>query len=195
VSALPTRPVGVDSLDDHRLIAEIGAGRTEAFAAFYDRYCQPAYRVARSVTLNRAQAEDAVQEAFLSVWRSAGAYQPQGPTAAAWLLTIVRHRAIDLARRTARHEVGRALDAPREDQAVVEDVVVAETLARDRARQLRAQLAGLPEAQREVIVLAFFGQLTYTEIAAQLDLPLSTIAGRIRLGLHKLHEQIADVAA
>jgi RNA polymerase sigma-70 factor, ECF subfamily len=168
----------------------IQGGSHDAFAALYDRYCDRAYRVARSVCFDDAYAEDAVQEAFASIWRSRATYRPEQPSAAAWILTLVRHRAIDIKRRDSTQRTHRVSDDALERQPADDDVA-GQTESRLEARDLRALLDGLPDAQREVIVLAFYGQLTHTEIASQLDLPVGTVKGRMRLGLHKLLEAVA----
>lgn len=169
------------------LMGEVDAGSLQAFGQLYDRYCNRAYRLAHSVCRDDGRAEDAVQEAFLAVWNSPASYRADRGTVAAWLLTVVRYRAIDLARRNARHELGRTdgglLDLNGAPEA--EDLIE-RAISRDDARNLRASLAELPDVQQEVIALAFYGELSHTEIAAQLQLPTGTVKGRMRLGLEKL---------
>ena len=101
----------------------------------------------------------------------------------------MRYRAIDLARRNARHEAGRADGDLTELCAGTEDVID-RAISRDDAHSLRASLSQLPEVQQEVIALAFYGQLSHTEIAAQLHLPTGTVKGRMRLGLERLRSSI-----
>lgn len=179
---------------DGQLVKQIATGSAAAFEELYERYCDRAYRVARAVCHDHARAEDAVQEAFISVWRSPTGYQPGRGTVAAWLLSSVRYRAIDIVRRNAKHTKRRvdeaALDAHRASGSVSDQVA-----ASDDAARLRALLGGLPPAQQEVIVLAFYGQLTHTEIAAALDLPAGTVKGRMRLGLQKLRAGIEEQVA
>jgi RNA polymerase sigma-70 factor (ECF subfamily) len=172
--------------DESRLMAGVSAGSVGAFSDLYDRYCHRAYRVAFSVCRDDSRAQDAVQEAFISVWNSRASYHAQRGTVAAWLLTVVRHRAIDLERQHAKHATRRASDKHLGDQPASDDVCE-QTINLDIAERLHASLAALPDAQQEVITLAFYGQLTHTEIATQLGLPPGTVKGRMRLGLHKLH--------
>jgi RNA polymerase sigma-70 factor (ECF subfamily) len=176
------------TLDESQLMADVSAGSVSAFGALYDRYCSRAYRVAFSISRDDDRAHDAVQEAFLSIWNSRASYRPQRGTAAAWLLTVVRHRAIDLERRNGRHATHRATDDQLQELQAAEasDDVCEQAIHRDTADRVHAKLALLPDAQREVITLAFYGQLTHTEIAAQLGLPTGTVKGRMRLGLQKL---------
>ncbi|MDP9135970.1 MAG: sigma-70 family RNA polymerase sigma factor [Actinomycetota bacterium] len=154
----------------------------------YDRYCARAFMVARSVCRDSGQAEDAVQEGFLSLWRSRDSYQPQAAGAAAWIMSIVRHRAIDVVRHN-RQQVARRTS----DEALVRhpapDDVAGQAIAQTDASDLRGLFEALPEAQREVIILAFYGQLTHSEISEHLNLPPGTVKGRMRLGLEKLRTE------
>lgn len=179
----------LDALEDPQLMAQVSAESVEAFGELYDRYCDRAYRVARSICRDDDRAQDAVQEAFLSVWRSRVSYQSQRGTVAAWLLTTVRYRAIDLMRISSK-QVARGADEDQLKAHVAPDDVAEEVIRRDQADRLRAQLAMLPDAQQEVITLAYYGQLSHTEIAAQLALPAGTVKGRMRLGLQKLRDTL-----
>lgn len=182
-----------DPLSDRLLMDAVDAGRPDAFAQLYDRYCDRAYRLAFSVCRDDGCAQDAVQEAFLSVWKSRASYRPHRGTVAAWLLTVVRYRAIDLTRRNARHEVCRTGGDLLELRPGPQDTTEA-VIGRDNARSLRASLAQLPEVQQEVIALAFYGQLTHTEIANHLQVPAGTVKGRMRLGMEKLRANLEQSA-
>jgi hypothetical protein len=96
------------ALDERRLMAEVSAGSVGAFGPLYDRCCIRAYRVAYSICRDDDRAQGAVQEAFLSIWNSRASYRQQRGTVAAWLLTVVRHRAIELERRNGRDAIRRA---------------------------------------------------------------------------------------
>ena len=175
-------------------MAAVIAGDVDSFVDLYDRYCDRAYRVARAVCRDNGRAEEAVQDGFLSVWNSRATYRPQQGTVAAWLLTVVRYRAIDIARRDRQHVSRRASETHLEDRAAFDDPF--DTVAtRDDAQRLHAALAMLPDAQAEVITLAFYGQLSHTEIAAHLGLPAGTVKGRMRLGLQKLRADIEHAVA
>jgi len=171
----------------------IQGGSVEAFDEIYDRHVQSAFRIARSVCRDDCCAEEAVQNAFVCVWRDRDSYCAQGSTPAAWVMTIVRHRAIDVARASDRHASRRDptsdLDTLPARGEVAEDLV-----RRVEAERVVALLDGLPEAQREVITLAYFGGLTHTEIAGALSLPAGTVKGRMRLGLNKLRGAVATPA-
>jgi RNA polymerase sigma-70 factor (ECF subfamily) len=185
----PTVRVARKVTDDGRLMSEMVAGSVAAFGAIYDRYCDRAYRVALSVCRDDGLAQDAVQDGFISVWNSRSTYRGDQGSVAAWLLTVVRHRAIDIFRNESRHSSRRAGDEQLEVRSQLKEP--AETvIGRDEARRLRESLATLPDAQAEVITLAYYGQLSHTEIAAQLGLPPGTVKGRMRLGLQKLRADI-----
>ena len=170
---------------DQQLMSEVSAGSVEAFARLYDRFCQRAFRVAQAICRDESRAQDAVQEAFVSVWSSRTSYTAARGTVAGWLLTVVRHRAVDLARSNGRHVAHGAGFEQLDEHPAPVDICAAVT-ERDAAAHLRALMTRLPDEQREVIVLAYYGQLTHSEIATQLGLPPGTVKGRMRLGLEKL---------
>lgn len=182
----------VETSDAH-LMTQIVSGSANAFEQLYDRYCPRAYAVAASVCRDAGHTEEAVQEAFISVWHNRSIYRVQRGTVASWLMCVVHYRAIDVARRSGRHASRRA------DEEAIECYhapanLAERVFARDRAARLRAQLDQLPKAQREVIALAYYGQLTHAEIATQLALPPGTVKGRMRLGLQKLRIAIEEAA-
>ncbi len=179
---------------DVQLMADVSAGSVDAFAELYDRYCDRAYRVALMVSHDEGRAQDAVQEGFLSIWKSRASYGAQRGTVGAWLLTVIRHRAIDVARRNAHHAIRRTHDDQLEAHPADGDVSE-RVIQRDDTDRLRASLALLPDAQQEVIMLAYYGQLSHAEIAAHLDLPGGTVKGRMRLGLQKLSANIQPAGA
>lgn len=179
--------------DDNQVMTEVKAGSVDALGVLYDRYCDRAYRVARSVCRDDDGAQEAIQETFISIWMTRGTYEHRGNVAAR-VLTIARHRAIDIARRSGRHAAHRASDERL--YALPEPGSVAECVQqRVQARSLQGLLAQLPDAQREVITLAFYGQLTHSEIAEHLSLPEGTVKGRMRLGLQRLRGDIDRVVA
>lgn len=176
--------------DDAALLAAIGRRDERALAALYDRYGGFAYALAYRILGERGAAEDAVQDAFLNVWRRAASFEAGRGSARTWLLSIVHHRAVDRLRGTA----GRARhDGSFDDLATVmadddpwRDVET--TLQREA---LQRGLAALPEDQRRTIELAYFAGYTQTEIAGAMGVPVGTVKGRMRLGLHKLRGLLA----
>ena len=183
-------PGGTDS--DEELMVRVQADDTEAFGALYDRHCARALAVAGSVCRDRGRTEDATQEGFLAIWRARLGYRPKMGSFLAWAMTIVHNRAIDSVRAEAantrpRLAAGESLDAVAAPGSVQDEVI-----DKDQEVALRASLGGLPDAQAQVIRLAFFGGLTHSEIAAELNLPQGTVKGRMRLGLDKLREAVGS---
>ena len=159
---------------------------SEAFGQLYDRHAARGLGVALSVSRNKHLAEDAVQDGFLSIWRSRSTFSPQnGASFRAWAMTTIRNRAIDQHRmRSVR---------PQPNSETVEDLPAAssrsaldEVMERSDHKALDDHLGRLPDAQAEVITLAFFGGMSHTQIAEELNLPAGTVKGRMRLGLEKL---------
>ncbi len=183
-----TQPA-LEAGSDEGLMQRIQADDVGAFAELYDRHSARAFGVARGICGSSHRAEDAVQEGFVAVWRSRGSFDPARGSARAWLFTLIRHRSLDLMRRTRRdddrRQPGDALDS-----LLALGSVEADAAQRDDAARVRGSLLKLPVAQREVILLAYFGGLTHTEIAARLKLPTGTVKGRMRLGLRKLTAEL-----
>jgi RNA polymerase sigma-70 factor (ECF subfamily) len=174
---------------DPSLIAAVADGSVESFEALYARYVHRAYRVAFAVCRDEGRAEEAVQDAFLSIWLAGAGFSAHRGSVATWLLSIVRYRAIDVARRNGR------LAGSRESQKRLENVAARDqafdiALRHEIRDELQASLDSLPAGQQEVIRLAFFGQLSHAEIAQALELAPGTVKGRMRLGLYKLRDTI-----
>jgi RNA polymerase sigma-70 factor, ECF subfamily len=164
----------------------VGEGDTRAFEAIFDRHAPVAWALAYRVCGHRPLAEDVVQEAFLSLWRCGARYDRTRGNVRAWLLSVVRHQAIDALRRASVRESRSVTDDELVERVGTGELTEAEIVRRDDARQVRQALATLPSEQRQVISLAYFGGLTQQEIARMLELPAGTVKGRTRLGLQKL---------
>ncbi len=179
---------------DEKLMRRLQRDDTVAFETLYDRHCGPAFRVAMSICSSPASAEEAVQDAFLSVWRSRKTYRQARGSFKAWMMRIVRNRAIDTFRKenATRHPPTRELNADQPE--IPTPSIQDELIARHDDGALRSALAELPDAQVEVITLAYYGELSHSEIAAELHLPPGTVKGRMRLGLEKLRETVVSRA-
>jgi RNA polymerase sigma-70 factor (ECF subfamily) len=170
---------------DAELLERIQVRDEEALSALYDRYSGMAFALAYRVLRDRGQAEDIVQEAFLSVWRRAGSFDTTRGSGRSWLLTIVHNAAIDRRRGRFRHQQSE-VDIDDFAWKLADDDVwddVSRTLDRER---VRAALQQLSNEQRETLELAYFGGLTQLEIAERTGEPLGTIKSRARLGLRRL---------
>jgi RNA polymerase sigma-70 factor (ECF subfamily) len=179
--------------DDNELIAAVARGDHPALLALYDRHGRVAYGLAYRVLGEAGAAEEAVQDAFLRVWRRAATFDASRGAVRAWLLTIVHHCAIDLLRRRASAPpIVAGLDEIVERRAVPDAwSEVAERLDREK---VRTAVATLPGEQRRAIEMAYFDGLTHREIAERDGLPLGTVKGRLRLGLRRLHGLLAETA-
>ena len=169
---------------DEELMASIQGRDVRALEAFYDKHRVFAYALALRTLGNPSDAEDVVQEAFLSAWRSASTYRQDRSTPRSWILSIVHHRSIDKLRgrqsRVQSVALEEGMNAP--DGADVWREV-SQNLTGDDVRQA---LQHLPNEQRETIELAYFNGYTHTQIAELMEVPLGTVKGRMRIGLHKL---------
>jgi RNA polymerase sigma factor (sigma-70 family) len=175
-------------LSDEALLALASRADDAALGELYDRYGRVAYGLALRIVRDRALAEDAVQEAFLAVWRSAGGFLAEHGKPSTWILTLVHRRAVDLVRREERRRA-----------EPLDDVVQPTGEATDEEAWLRAQrqvvqeaLRRLPPDQREAIELAYYGGFTQSELAERLGQPLGTIKSRMFTGLRRLRELLAE---
>jgi RNA polymerase sigma-70 factor, ECF subfamily len=179
---------------DEELISAICTGDESAIELLYERYHRYAYSLAYRVVCDSVVAEDIVQEAFLSIWRKAASYHLQQGSVRSWLQAIVHHRAIDKVRE-ARNRTSQwiPLQAENEQDPPGEQPDVWEEAWRDEQHRLiRTVLDQIPPDQRQVIELAYFGGYTHAEIAAQWNIPLGTVKGRMRLGLQKMRSLLQE---
>jgi RNA polymerase sigma-70 factor (ECF subfamily) len=178
-------------LADEELMQLVSDSDSAAFAVIYERHATAAFSLAFRMCGKRALAEDVVQEAFLSLWRSGARYDGTRGSVRTWVLGIVHNRAIDALRRGVVQDRGRISDEGIEEQLEAAERTEQEVGRRDEAREIRAALVGLPPEQSRVIELAYYGGFTHSEIATMLDTPVGTIKGRMRLGLQKMRSQLS----
>ena len=181
---------------DHRALADedlmplIRRGDASAFEVVYDRHSAAAFSLAYRMVGTRGLAEDVVQEAFLSLWRSGGRYDSARGSVRTWILGMVHHRGIDALRRAFVHERRRAGGEGVPDTVEAGTRTDVEAARHEEAATIRAALERLPAEQSRVIELAYFGGFTHTEIAEMLHTPVGTVKGRMRLGLEKLRGRL-----
>jgi RNA polymerase sigma factor (sigma-70 family) len=187
--------VAVRSLEgarDRDLLRRIASGDEGAFRLLYRRYAPAAFGLALRIVKQRFLAEEIVQEAFLSLWRGAGAYDEGRGSVRTWFLASVHHRAVDGVRREVAHQ----RRAERSGQGVVPpadlaDRVAEETDLRAERAEVRQALADLPSEQREVVSLMYFGGMTQSQVAGRLELPLGTVKSRCLLAMRRLRAALA----
>ena len=177
-------------LTEEALVALVARGDERALAELYDRVGRVAFGLAFRVLRDDRLAEDAVQEAFLAVWRTAASYSPDRAKAGTWILTLVHRRAVDLVRREQRRRT-EPLDDDTRDRATTGSAEDTAWLGFERERVQKA-LSLLPDAQREAIELAYYGGFTQSELAEKLGQPLGTIKSRMFAGLAQLRELLGD---
>jgi RNA polymerase sigma-70 factor (ECF subfamily) len=136
-----------------------------------------------------ASAEEAMQEAMVLIWRKASLYDPAKASASTWIFTIARNVRIDRIRRERRPQFDPNDPALVPDPADVPDASLARSQSREHVREA---LAGLSAAEREVLQLSFFEELSHSEIAKAIGVPLGTVKSRIRLAFGKLRGSLAE---
>jgi RNA polymerase sigma-70 factor (ECF subfamily) len=181
-------------LADEELMQLVYRSDAAAFEVIYDRHGDAAFSLAYRMCAQRALAEDVVQEAFLSLWRTRARYDRQRGSVRTWVLGIVHNRAIDALRRRAVRDRGIVQEEGIEERLIAPERTDAEFARREEAREIRDALEQLPDEQSRVIELAYFGGMTHMQIAAMLDMPVGTIKGRMRLGLAKMRMSLGDPA-
>jgi RNA polymerase sigma-70 factor (ECF subfamily) len=167
-------------------------GEVRAFEVIFDRHSGAAFSLAYRMCGRRAMAEDVVQEAFVSLWRSGARYDRGRGSVRTWVLSAVHNRAIDMFRREVVRTSRNVADDGLAERVESEERTDREVERRDDARLVRGALNELPADQRQVIELAYFGGFSHSQIAEMLELPAGTVKGRMRLGLSKLRMSLAD---
>jgi RNA polymerase sigma-70 factor (ECF subfamily) len=176
----------LNQLADEDLMELVRRGQAQAFEVIFERHGGPAYSLAYRMCGSRARAEDIVQDAFLSLWRSGARYDRTRGSVRSWVLGVVHNRAIDAFRREPAKDVRNVGDDRVAERLPARERTEVEVERRDDADHVRTALEDLPEEQRQVIELSYFGGFTHHEIAEMLALPAGTVKGRMRLGLGKL---------
>jgi RNA polymerase sigma-70 factor (ECF subfamily) len=172
---------------DSQCIRRLRDGDAAALEELYDRYTPLLYPVALRILRRVSDAEDAVQQAWVQIWKSSASYDPKRGTVAAWLLTVTRTRALDLyrslaSRKRAESQADPELVPPAEPSRVTQQGQIGERVKR--------ALETLPPQQRQVLEIAYFEGLSQSEIARRLGAPLGTVKAWTRQALLRLREQL-----
>jgi RNA polymerase sigma-70 factor (ECF subfamily) len=192
------RPAGGEVTHDEEpsdefLAERVAAHDTSAFSRLYDRYAQRIYGWSAHV-LGSDRAEDAIQEIFMILWTKAGQFDHRRGSFSIWFMAVTRHHLSHEMRRAglrqrffAAQEIDAVLARLPDDDPEPPD----QAADRESAARILSALRRLPSEQRLVLVLAYFGGLSQSEMAGRLSLPLGTVKKRIRLGLQKLRAELA----
>ena len=179
-------------LRDGQLVELVAQKDAGALEALYDRYGRPAYSLARRILTEETLAQDVVQEVFLSLWRDARRFDAGRGTVATYLLSMTHHRAVDVVRREENLRRWRTSDEGLEFEPDPKARVEEEVVTTERRAEVRAALSVLPPAQREALLLAYFGGYTQREVAALMGVPLGTVKTRMAAGMRKMKEALQD---
>jgi RNA polymerase sigma factor (sigma-70 family) len=179
-------------LRDGELVELVAQKDAAALEALYERYGRAAYSLARRILTEETLAQDVVQEVFLSLWRDARRFDAGRGTVATYLLSMTHHRAVDVVRREENLRRWRTSDEGLELEADPKVRVEDEVLTSERRAEVRSALQELPPAQREALLLAYFGGYTQREVAALVGVPLGTVKTRMAAGMRKMKEAVRD---
>ncbi|HST19434.1 MAG TPA: sigma-70 family RNA polymerase sigma factor [Gaiellaceae bacterium] len=177
--------------EENAAVSAVAAGDVRALEQLYRRYGRLAFSIAFRITGDRSTAEECTQDAFLALWKHAAEFDPARGRLSSWLFTVSRNAAIRAVRRR------RPTVEPDETELASSDPAPDElVLAADAAEDVARAMAELPPPQLEVVQLAYFDELSQTEIAERLSLPLGTVKGRMRLALDRLRASLetGDIA-
>jgi len=184
--AATVRLVAERGFDDGDLIVRVGAGDNAAFETLYRRYARSVFGLALRRLGDRGRAEDAVQETFASLWRSASSYRPERGAGAPWLYAVARNAIIDRGR-SRREPAAEGRDEP-SLEAGPDERAESDWLA----WRVHRAFEELPEQERRVLELAYWGDLSQSQVAEFLSIPLGTVKTRTRSGLGRLANLLSE---
>jgi RNA polymerase sigma-70 factor (ECF subfamily) len=176
----------IDVMNDGELIQRIAERDRGAFEDLYNRYARAVFGLALRRLGDRGRAEDAVQETFASIWRSAGTYRPERGPGAPWLYTVARNATVD----RSRERIETPTEVP--DEPTGELGPAEQTEQGWVTWRVHSALQELPEREREAIQLAYWSGLSQSEVAEFLGIPLGTVKTRTRSGLARLADLLQD---
>src|SRR5689334_960591 len=186
----PASPSDVD------LMTAIQAGDPDALAKLYDRYSGIVKALILRIIHNDTEADDLLQEVFLEIWNQAKNFSAEKGKPLGWMVTLTRRRSIDALRKKqayARAEERLQAEPERQPLAWVQNTTAEEITAGDTRALMAKVISSLPEAQQQVIDLAFFRGMSQREIAAHTNIPLGTVKTRLELGLKKIYDSLKEL--
>ena len=188
---VPPPPASRDlaRMSDEALLSLVASSDEDALAALYDRFGRIAYGLALRILRDPALAQDAVQEAFLGVWRNADRFLAERAKASTWILTLVHRRAVDLVR---REDIRRGEPLERAPEPADPRTAEDEASLEFQRRLVQEALSQLSPEQREALELGYYGGLTQSELAERLGQPLGTIKSRMFTGLSRLRDLLDE---
>jgi RNA polymerase sigma-70 factor (ECF subfamily) len=183
------------NLSPEELLAAIAQGSTEAFSQLYDEFSNALLGITLGILKNRAEAEETLQDIFVTIWKSADKYRPELGKASTWLISLTRNRSIDRLRSRQRRE--KLVETAQDNQTFPDfETQSPETplIASELSERVRESLKTLPDDMRTVLELAFFHSLTQNEISEYLDQPLGTVKSRIRRAMERVRSSLSDIS-
>ena len=177
-----------EELEDGQLLESIAGKDRGALEALYTRYSGPVYSLAMHLLRDPGASEEVTQDTFFNVWRRGSSYKSNRGSVTAWLFSIAHHRTIDELRKRRRDQtrVQHGVDMSQRPTEARSDDPMEYATAQFESSHLKEALTILRPEQREVVILAYFGGFTHSEIARKLDQPLGTVKTRMRLAIKKL---------
>ncbi|MFJ2784000.1 ECF RNA polymerase sigma factor SigK [Streptomyces sp. NPDC093249] len=169
------------------VVRQVAQGDKAAFATLYDAVAPLVFGIVLKVVRDRAQSEEVTQEVMIELWRQAARYRPEAGRVTTWAATIAHRRAVDRVR-SAQAATDREHARAAREHTTAFDEVAEQVETRLESEQVRRCLRGLTELQRQAVTLAYYGGLTYREVAQTLSTPLPTIKTRMRDGLIRLRD-------
>ncbi len=191
---------GIDTAEDGsagdlaaELLARVASGDQDAFASLYDLLSARVFGLILRIVVNRAQSEEVLQEVFFEIWQSAARFAPNKGQGRSWILTIAHRRAVDRVR-ASQSSSDRDVRVGMRDIEVAHDSVAEQVQLSIEGERVGRALTQLPEAQREAIVLAYYGGYSQSEISVLTGIPLGTIKTRMRDGMSRLRTAMGVTA-
>ncbi len=174
---------------DLSLMRRVAAGEPEAVEELYDRFGTLVYRLAFQAMPTRADAEDAVQEIFVRLWRTADRYDPKRAALVTWVMLLSRRHLVDRLRRARARVKASGLDEKHTQRPVEVPAVGSGAEMQERFAALMERIEHLPELQRTVVTRAYLGGQTLRQIGEELDTPIGTVKSALSRALARLRER------